>query len=205
MSARSARTCSWFALSLLFAQPKTLTQALILTALTSESGVVRNNNWPEQLYVREARRLIGDEVFTQNDVLAMRTYSATNESAGMGSYNCEHRCCCCCCQPLAWSLDGLAAAAGACSRRALLAPRPLPPRARAFTTTVRRQQPRAELAGTGRLPHADQGRSAADLSAEAEQLVRLDRRRSESPRYRCHLGCVILGFSDIVALAISLL
>ena len=65
--------------------------------VTSESGVTRNNNWPEQLYVREARRLIGDVVFTQNDVLAMRTYSATNESAGMGSYNCEHRCCCCCC------------------------------------------------------------------------------------------------------------
>ena len=98
MSVRSTRTCSWFALSLLFAQPKTLTQALILTACQiSESGVLRNNNWPEQLYVREARRLIGDEVFTQNDVLAMRTYSATNESAGMGSYNCEHRCCCCCC------------------------------------------------------------------------------------------------------------
>jgi hypothetical protein len=47
---------------------------------------VSNGNWPEQLYVREARRLIGDDVFTQNDVLAMRKYSLTNESAGMGSY-----------------------------------------------------------------------------------------------------------------------
>jgi hypothetical protein len=46
-----------------------------------------NGNWPEQLYVREARRLVGDAVYTQNDVLAMRAYSATNESAGMGSYN----------------------------------------------------------------------------------------------------------------------
>ena len=92
----STRTCSPLLFAQLETQPK---QALrILTAcVTSESGVIRHNNWPEQLDVREARRLIGDEVFTQNDVLAMRTYSATNESAGMGSYNCEHRCCCCCC------------------------------------------------------------------------------------------------------------
>lgn len=29
--------------------------------------------------------MIGDKVFTQNDVLAMRKYSDTNESAGMGT------------------------------------------------------------------------------------------------------------------------
>ena len=47
-----------------------------------------NNNWPEQLYFYpEARRMRGDTIYTQNDVLAMRKYSETNESAGMGSYN----------------------------------------------------------------------------------------------------------------------
>lgn len=46
-----------------------------------------NGHWPEQLYIREARRMRGDTIFTQNDVLAMRKYSETNESAGMGSYN----------------------------------------------------------------------------------------------------------------------
>lgn len=44
-----------------------------------------NGHWPEQLYIREARRMRGDTIFTQNDVLAMRKYSETNESAGMGS------------------------------------------------------------------------------------------------------------------------
>ena len=47
---------------------------------------VENDHWPEQLYVRESLRMVGDAVFTQNDVLAMRQYSEANESAGMGSY-----------------------------------------------------------------------------------------------------------------------
>lgn len=46
-----------------------------------------NSHWPEQLYVREARRMIGDSVFTENDVLAARPFSVTNGSAGMGSYS----------------------------------------------------------------------------------------------------------------------
>jgi hypothetical protein len=40
--------------------------------------------WPEQLYVREARRLVGDVVFTQNDVEAHTDYN--HSSIGLGSY-----------------------------------------------------------------------------------------------------------------------
>jgi hypothetical protein len=38
--------------------------------------------WPEQLYVREARRLVGDVVFTQNDVEAHTDYN--HSSIGLG-------------------------------------------------------------------------------------------------------------------------
>jgi hypothetical protein len=40
---------------------------------------------PEQLYIREARRMVGDFVYTQNDAQARRSYG--NRSIGMGSYN----------------------------------------------------------------------------------------------------------------------
>jgi hypothetical protein len=42
-----------------------------------------NGNWPHQIYVREARRLIGRYVMTENELLKRRP---TPESIGMGSY-----------------------------------------------------------------------------------------------------------------------
>ncbi|MBE0657883.1 MAG: FAD-dependent oxidoreductase [Bryobacteraceae bacterium] len=42
-----------------------------------------NNNWPHQMYVREARRMIGRYVMTENELLKKRP---TPEPVGMGSY-----------------------------------------------------------------------------------------------------------------------
>ena len=42
-----------------------------------------NGNWPHQLYIREARRMIGEHVTSENDVLAKREVP---EPIGMGSY-----------------------------------------------------------------------------------------------------------------------
>jgi hypothetical protein len=49
-----------------------------------------HGNWPHQIYVREARRLVGEYVMTEHDCRATR---ATPASVGMGSYNMDsHNC-----------------------------------------------------------------------------------------------------------------
>lgn len=42
-----------------------------------------NGNWPHQIYVREARRMVGHHVMTENELLRRRP---TPDSVGMGSY-----------------------------------------------------------------------------------------------------------------------
>jgi hypothetical protein len=42
-----------------------------------------NGNWPHQLYIREARRMVGEYVMTEHDMLKTRV---TPQSVGMGAY-----------------------------------------------------------------------------------------------------------------------
>jgi hypothetical protein len=44
---------------------------------------VDNGNWPHQMYIREARRMIGVHVMTEDDCLSRRE---TSDPVGMGSY-----------------------------------------------------------------------------------------------------------------------
>jgi hypothetical protein len=49
----------------------------------SKDEFVDNCNWPHQLYIREARRMVGELVMTENELVKRRE---TPQSVGMGSY-----------------------------------------------------------------------------------------------------------------------
>ena len=49
----------------------------------SKDEFIDNDNWPHQIYVREARRMIGEYIMTENEVFGRKK---VHNSIGMGSY-----------------------------------------------------------------------------------------------------------------------
>jgi len=69
--------------------PKTIRDEMAKWGLAKDE-FTDNSNWPHQIYVREARRLVSDYVMTEHDCRRTR---ATPEPVGMGSYNMDsHNC-----------------------------------------------------------------------------------------------------------------
>lgn len=69
--------------------PKKIRDAMAKWGLAKDE-FVDNGNWPHQIYVREARRMVSDYVMTEHDCRRTRK---TPKSIGMGSYNMDsHNC-----------------------------------------------------------------------------------------------------------------
>jgi hypothetical protein len=62
--------------------PKDVQEALSQWGLAADE-FTDNGNWPHQLYIREARRMVGHYIMTEQDVLSQREVP---QSVGMGSY-----------------------------------------------------------------------------------------------------------------------
>lgn len=55
----------------------------------AKDELVDNGHWPDQLYIREARRMVGSYVMTEHDVLGR---NRTPQPVGMGAYTMDsHR------------------------------------------------------------------------------------------------------------------
>ncbi|GAB5443309.1 MAG: FAD-dependent oxidoreductase [Fuerstiella sp.] len=69
--------------------PKTIRDQMSVWGLAKDE-FVDNGNWPHQLYIREARRLMSDYVMTEDDCRRVRKCP---DSVGLGSYNMDsHNC-----------------------------------------------------------------------------------------------------------------